>query len=758
MTSRPETRSQLRLPAATAGGRGITLPLALRRHGPLLALLLAGLLLRLWFIAVSPLNPAFSNADDGDYYRRAMRLAVSGEYRDDFWLIRPPGTVFAFAAMLRLALALGMPEYGWRLVQLAQVALALGTAALGFDLARRLWNRQAGLLFAAFLCLWYPLVELSSILYTELLYTFLFTLHLWLLARFDSSQSSKPQHWWLFLAGLTLGAAALVRSPALYALAFVALWLVVRTRHQAALPAPATQQRAAVAGDEAWLGADLNQNQQAKLSWWASRLRQAFWPLLVFATGVLLVVAPWTLRNYLLYEHFIPVDTLGPINLWLDFGSPDDRGTKTEQLLQLPQADRQAYASARLREELGGQPWLLFKDGWENFRHVWKAQFAEDFLVKSSFFARPLRETWPLGALGDLLWLLYVLPAIAMLAAPPREGWHWRLLVLAWLGYSFLTLMLFHVEPRYLLPIWFLLGLYGAAALAAPRRLLADFRRVPLSGLLATLLLVATLWLIGSYRDYAGVLASGITRERAVLAGERSYHAGDYRSAEQEFRVALAAQPHNADVRTSLALAIAAQGRDDEAWQLVKNGGPRRTNLVAGHLARTIGQEKTARSLFELVEYTAGEDAQAWALEWLRPAPRTSLALGDNLDLGYISGFAPGERGEGFSFRWLEGQGRVVLPLDAPLGPNAVVTIRAAGGLPGTTPLTARFADGTALTLPVAQGRWRVYHLAVPAALAGQQRLALELRAPTFVPALLTAGSDDVRTLSLMISNLAVRP
>jgi hypothetical protein len=45
---------------------------SLRPHLPLLAIVLLGVILRLWMIGISPLNPSYSNADDGDYYRRAL--------------------------------------------------------------------------------------------------------------------------------------------------------------------------------------------------------------------------------------------------------------------------------------------------------------------------------------------------------------------------------------------------------------------------------------------------------------------------------------------------------------------------------------------------------------------------------------------------------------------------------------------------------------------------------------------------------------
>src|SRR4029453_12356040 len=77
----------------------------------LLLLVLVGVALRLWLISFTPLDPSFSTADDGDYYQRAFRFAVTGQYLDDGWLIRPPLHVLFFALWLRLA-RLGVEERG----------------------------------------------------------------------------------------------------------------------------------------------------------------------------------------------------------------------------------------------------------------------------------------------------------------------------------------------------------------------------------------------------------------------------------------------------------------------------------------------------------------------------------------------------------------------------------------------------------------------------------------------------------------------
>src|SRR4028119_1934082 len=123
----------------------------LRRHPALIALLAIALALRVWYLTINPLWPQFSNADDGDYYRRALRLAVTGAYVDDAWLIRPPFHVWIFAALLRVGIILeGGPALGVRLIQGFHLLLGVLSVPLCYVLGSRLFNRRAGLIFAAF--------------------------------------------------------------------------------------------------------------------------------------------------------------------------------------------------------------------------------------------------------------------------------------------------------------------------------------------------------------------------------------------------------------------------------------------------------------------------------------------------------------------------------------------------------------------------------------------------------------------------------
>ena len=730
----------------------------------LIFLALLALALRVWYCSINPLLPQFSNADDGDYYQRALRLVMTGQYVDDAWLIRPPLHVWFFAACLKTALWLGQPvTTGVRIVQGVQSMLGAAMVFLGYGVVSRLFgNRRAGLVFAAFWAVWFPFIDLASTLFSEPLYLFLFTLHLWFLLRFDANGRLRELVW----AGLVLGGAALTRSPALYALAFAGPWLMARAWRQHPT--------------------------------WRRRLLAAGRPLAVLAVATLLVVGPWTARNWVVYQRFIPVDTLGPINLWLDLGETTERDRKIALLRTLPQADRQAYASTQARAILAADPLRPFRPMWQTFRAIIKAQFIEDFWVKRTDFGRALRPVAPLGLLGDALWLSFTVAGLWRLLHPTTDrAFKW--VTAAWLLYSVATVLVFHVEPRYLLSIWLILAMYGASAISnwnrtppqsppsvqsassafpsaqsspnespaapPPPILKPPIRSNPFKSassafpsprrFLALAIPAAVLALFFSYRPYPTIIGRGLQRERAFAVGEQAWHANDYAGAERGYRAALAVQPDYIDATVALAAALGAQGRAAEGAALLDAGASRASGVMLGALLRDAGQTGAAATLLSEGERIANVDAQRWALTRLRPLPSTALVLGSDLDVGYLAGFAPGEVIAGRTLRWLLGTGEVRLPLPAPLSAGRSVALEIAAPIALTGPLHVQINDGPWQAVwPRAD--WRSYHLPIPPEAVGASNLHLRLRAPTVSPWLRDPATPDPRTLSVMLHRVVI--
>ncbi len=682
----------------------------------LFALVIIGLGLRLWFLAVNQIDPRFSAADDGDYYQRALHLAVTGEYRDNSWLVRPPGHIFFFAAMIRLGLLAGDPAIGIGLIRAVQIGLSLALIPLGYDLARRLFDRRAGLIFATIMAIWMPMVELPILILSEPLFFSMLLIHSWMLVRWRDSQRLA----WLAGAGFALGVASLARSPGLYGSLFAVAFIVVTV----------------------W---------QAQVR---QRWRRIVTALLVFLLPFVAAIAPWTIRNYIVYRDLIIVDSLGPVNLWLAMYDTVEEGYGEGRakavLLGLPQEERQSFVKAELQRLLQTDPWRLTRNLWPHFQHIWKAQFLEDFFVKASFFTRPLREIWPLGALSDLIWMATTIAAPLSLLGRPREG-AFRLLAIGWIAYTCVMVMLIHVEPRYLLPIWLWMALYGAAALARLRWPRQRPDRFHLAGAAVSL---AILSLIVTYRDYPQIIRQGIAREQALIAARQADARGDQIEAERSYRALLAVAPTFTDGRTEFARWLLARGRYDEAWQVIGSYQTHRGDLVRGALARAQGDDETAAVYLRDSEQRAGEDIQRLAFAWLSPAPVTSLTLGNDLDLGYITGFALGERAGNETFRWLQGSGRIRLPLPAPLYGNETLALRLAA--PDLTPLTIR-VNGYTYRVSVASGGWRVYHLLLPESMRGAQTLDIEVSAPTFLPYQRIADNTDARPVSVMFQRLTIR-
>lgn len=696
----------------------------------LFVLMLLAFGLRAWYATVNPLLPQFSNADDGDYYQRALRLVIQGVYLDDAWLIRPPLHVGFFAACIKLAVLLGQPAaWGVRVVQAAQTLMGTAMVPLGYSVTARLFhNRRAGLLFAFFWAIWFPFVDLATTLFSEPLFLFLLLLHLWLMLRYDERRRSRE----LVAAGLVLGLAALTRSPALYTVVFAVPWLFFAvSARQGDAPAAARSFRLMT-----------------------RRLKQLMRPLLVLAATALLVVLPWTARNWITYQRFILIDTLGPINLWLDLGETNERDAKIAQLQALPQADRQAFASAQARAILREEPLKPFHRFGENFRATIKAQFIEDFFVKRSTFGRLLRPVAPLGLLSDLMWLVWCVAGIAGILHPGTDrAFKWVMGL--WLCYSTVTVLVFHVEPRYLFPIWLILAIYGSWTLAQGWRWLASLRTRPLRAIMIATSIASFLLLFVSYRNYPAILLRGFRREQAFIAGERAFRRNDYPAAERAFRAALAVEPNNIDTAVALAGVLLAEKRPEEGMALIERYGSRESGIMLGALLRATGDERQAALLLSEGERMANVDAQPWTLNAVRPPETRGLVLGNDLDLGYISGFAPSEYIGERTLRWLKGKGEIVLPLPAPLAPGDMALIELAAPVPLDAPPTISINGGPPRRLPV-QSQWRCFLLPIPPEAFGQRTLRLQLAAPTFIPMQRDPQSDDARALSIMVHRVAV--
>jgi 4-amino-4-deoxy-L-arabinose transferase-like glycosyltransferase len=162
-------------------------------------------------------------------------------------------------------------DHVW-VVHLVQALLAAGTALLMFDLGRRLFSLRAGII-AGVMAAFHPLfLRYVSSLHLETFLTFTFTAMVWLTVRFRS----RPTVVNGLLVGVAAGLTSLIKAiglvyPGIFAVALMLESLAARRR--------------------------------------TGRFSYPFVPVAGMFVAMAVVIAPWTLHNYRLMGHFVPVST-----------------------------------------------------------------------------------------------------------------------------------------------------------------------------------------------------------------------------------------------------------------------------------------------------------------------------------------------------------------------------------------------------------------------------------------------------------------
>ena len=397
--------------------------------------------------------------DEGAYLELATALAAGAGYSGTF---RPPG----YPAFMAFWLAAGAGTLG---VRLAQVALSGWSTVLMYRLGTRMGGARVGR-GAALLFAFDPvLIAFTHRLWSETLFLTILLLVLDLLSR--ESEATSWRHW--MLAGIALGAGALVRPMLVTFLPFLALWLFWALWRE--------------------------RQRTGRLLLWAPLVRFG-----VLVAACFLVILPWTLRNARETGTFILIDSNGPFNFLVGsqpeaaFVNKDDRwsdrygvvdGQAYTQLVTVDAARAQALAMQQGWRNVAADPArFLGKSLWEA-GHLW---------TMDSFLLRHLRNDWYGKGLPG-----WVIPVVTVVAAG-----YWVGLVLAGLTGLFLLLetslarfgVLWALQATLLFGATYSLSRYGVP--------LRPFLALGAAGLLAGTATVAERW--------RG--ATGATRAAAVAA------------------------------------------------------------------------------------------------------------------------------------------------------------------------------------------------------------------------------------------------
>lgn len=233
-----------------------------------MALILLGVLTRLAFLlAAGELDPY---ADESNYLYFALCWERFSFYSGGGVFLWPPGYIFFLSIFLRLFQADGVFA-----AKLCQVLLSGVIGGFTMLFAARLFNRRAALLAGVIWVVHLQFIAFTHYIWPEPVFLSVFLPGLYLLYTWwRAAEQSRGGPGRLLLAGLLLGVALLTKEALLYFVLLLALLLV-------------------------W------------------RLRRVSWPLAgsratLFLLAVIVVVLPWSLRNYEVYGRVVPVgSTLG---------------------------------------------------------------------------------------------------------------------------------------------------------------------------------------------------------------------------------------------------------------------------------------------------------------------------------------------------------------------------------------------------------------------------------------------------------------
>jgi 4-amino-4-deoxy-L-arabinose transferase-like glycosyltransferase len=547
----------------------------------LLAVLALGLGLRVANLADISDSPFFTRpVIDGQAYDNWATAIVKGKAPTQPFYQDPLYPYF-------LALVYSIFGHSYWAVYLFQLALALVFLLLVYDTARRLFEWRAGVIAAALAALYKPFIFYESQIEKTALAVFLTALFLWLFVR---ASSRKPQAasrqpgigylLWPLASGVALGLAALTRANTLLFAPLLPLALALKPQ--------ATSRK--------------------------FRIQAAAASLL----GVLLVVAPVSIRNSILAREFVLTTTQAGQNLYIGNSPYNNTGQYqappwVRPTPEFEQPDFAEYANKAAGKKLSSSGVSRF------YTHAalrWATSHGRDFAKllwrKAVLYFNNLevpdnqdmyffsRYSWvlrlPLLSFG----LVFALGLAGMILLARGLG---RLsFVIFYLG-SAVSVIAFFVFSRYrtpalpaLLPFagamlpWLVDSYRARSAHRAPRRsssaagrssIIAHRSSLPrLAGGLTLILATYTLTLYPIHRGTGKSEAAQCLSNLATVI----YHEGDTTRAVATYEEALANQPGHSDASRNLAIIMLHQGNTDRAFQLLSDAVRTEPSNPSNHL------------------------------------------------------------------------------------------------------------------------------------------------------------------------------
>lgn len=710
----------------------------------LTALTLAGLGLRLLVWRWREFYPL--GGDETEYFNQALTW-LQGKGYVDLPLMRPPLYTVFLAVVFRLF------DSQVQRVRFVQALISTATIPLMWLWAREVFRdhprrSRIALVTAAITALCYTFAANATELLTETLFVAGLTLVFWLIVR-----AARVPNWrWAIAAGIGVGLLSLLRSVALPLVPLGAVWLLTQNRE------PST--------GALWANRERAPSGQTENQW--LRFRRASPSSWFLILGALLVITPWTIRNYVRYATPLIIDTTGAENLWLD-NDPATRDVVKRQLYALgdDRGARQRLAMQRGITVIAADPARFAAKAWGEAKKFVALEYWDDLRTRRAIWVPPL-EVWLRLLLGDGVWLLVLLGGIVgvWLArdAETRRGGNRetgrqgdekdrsanhqlltlgvKWLLVPWALYVLLTGLIFHVELRYRLPLYPALLPYAAWLVAGGWRS-ANWPAWKVGG--AALTVAGALALLLLHRPYLAE-ATMLTRKQYHLwRSDPATASTQPIVVQQHAAAALALDPESALARVRLGL-VANRSDAERWWRDAIRVLPAQpyAHLLLGNSLRAAGNLAGAKRELAFEDKSL-EDLQAWTLRTFNRQAENRIDIGDGLDLGAITGFYPAVDGA----RWT----RRVATIQR-LSPGSRLSLRLRSPRPvGAVPATVIVRVNDTWISEVQVGAdWQTATFDLPATLrASSTPLVVTLESTTFRPRAYDRASPDNRELGVEV-------
>lgn len=402
---------------------------------------LIGLFFRLWLWHDQGQAGMIYPGDQDEYYRGAIHLLLQGDYYDDGQWLRPPVMSFFLTAVFAIV-GVNIPT-----AMAIQCVVSVLTTVIFAALARSIFEScRAGVAAAALGAIFPPYASYASQLFSETLFVAALAGAFLL---FEVARKRQMYWPWLLAGGVVWAIATLTRPISLYATPLLILWVM-------------------------WVAAGRGKETPQQLGT-AIRTRlssffspSAIIPAVALLIGFVVVLAPWSIRNYLVYDQVVLVDTNGGVSFWLgNLLEPNERELQGVWNDTIPNsAVRQQVAMARALDNIAREPLTFLTRMRYKVVSLWQFDirlFAGNGPIGITLDERSIGFAF----LSDAVYLLILVLAVGGVMGMRRANVNLPLLM--WPLYGTLLSAISLGHPRLRLPLMITLLVYGAYALAHPR-------------------------------------------------------------------------------------------------------------------------------------------------------------------------------------------------------------------------------------------------------------------------------------------------